>query len=99
MLTKVTPQPPKILEDTPLVEINTSRDIEQLLRDLYPVTELAIDLEHHAYRSFLGFTCLIQISTRDKDYIIDALALREHLHHLNEIFTNPKIVKVSYNSV
>ncbi|OXA58644.1 Exosome component 10 [Folsomia candida] len=94
MLTTVSPQLPKALQDTPLVEVNTARDIEQLLRDLYPVTELAVDLEHHGYRSFLGFTCLMQISTRDKDYIIDTLALRDHLYHLNEIFTNPKIVKV-----
>lgn len=94
MLTRVEPQPPRKLDETPLIEVTTSKDLENLLRDLYKVSELAIDLEHHAYRSYLGFTCLIQISTREKDYIIDGLALRQHLYMLNEIFTNPKVVKV-----
>lgn len=57
-------------------------------------TELAIDLEHHNYRSFQGITCLMQLSTRDKDYIIDVLALRLEMHRLLHIFANPHIVKV-----
>lgn len=45
-----------------------------------------------------GFTCLLQISTRQKDYIIDTLALREELHVLNEVFTNPNVVKVFHGA-
>lgn len=37
----------------------------------------------------------MQISTRDQDYIVDTLDLRNKLHILNESFTDPKIVKVS----
>nr|CAH8841938.1 unnamed protein product [Trichobilharzia regenti] len=59
---------------------------------------IAVDLEHHSFRSFLGITCLIQISTSDTDYVIDALALRDHLSLLNEVFTDPKIVKVFHGS-
>lgn len=33
-----------------------------------------IDTEHHHQRSFRGFLCLIQISTRDENYILDPLA-------------------------
>lgn len=40
----------------------------------------------------------MQISTRQKDYIIDTLALREELHVLNEVFTDPKIVKVLHGA-
>jgi len=36
----------------------------------------------------------MQISTRNADYIIDTLQLRDKLHVLNEIFTNPAVVKV-----
>ena len=36
----------------------------------------------------------MQISTRKDDYIIDAMALRDELHVLNEVFTDPAIVKV-----
>ncbi|XP_075920721.1 uncharacterized protein LOC142923469 isoform X9 [Petromyzon marinus] len=53
---------------------------------------------HHSYRSFLGITCLMQISTREEDFIIDTLMLRDDLHILNEAFTNPKIVKVFHGA-
>ena len=36
----------------------------------------------------------MQISTIKTDYIIDTLELWDHLQPLNEIFCNPKIVKV-----
>uniref|UniRef100_S4R5X1 3'-5' exonuclease domain-containing protein n=1 Tax=Petromyzon marinus TaxID=7757 RepID=S4R5X1_PETMA len=53
---------------------------------------------HHSYRSFLGITCLMQISTRKEDFIIDTLMLRDDLHILNEAFTNPNIVKVFHGA-
>lgn len=56
-------------------------------------------LQAHSYRTYQGFTCLIQISTRDHDYIIDALALREHLNVLNDSFTDPRILKVSLSFI
>ena len=36
----------------------------------------------------------MQISTRDIDFIVDTLCLREDLHILNEVFTDPNILKV-----
>ena len=41
-----------------------------------------------------GFTCLIQISTRSADYIVDTLSLRSELHKLNIVTTDPNICKV-----
>ena len=68
-----------------------------MLDKLRSAAEIAIDLEHHNYRTFGGFVCLMQISTREEDWIIDLLEpdLREEVGILNEVFTNPKIVKVS----
>ena len=51
-------------------------------------------LQHHSYRSFMGFCCLMQISTREEDFIVDTIDLREDLQVLNEVFTNPSILKV-----
>ena len=55
--------------------------------------------QHHSYRSYLGFVCLMQISTRNHDYLIDTLELRHHMHILLDPFTNPDIVKVWKNDI
>ena len=60
--------------------------------------EISVDLEHHSKESYLGITCLIQISTRDEDYIIDSIKLRSSLNRLNIIFTNPNILKVFHGA-
>lgn len=78
--------------------IDQEHDLISLSKLLNQEKEYAIDLEHHSYRSYQGFTCLIQISTRSKDYLIDALILRHCLQCLNSSMTNPHIVKVLHGS-
>ncbi|KAG7247081.1 hypothetical protein CRUP_012135, partial [Coryphaenoides rupestris] len=85
----------KPLADTACSFLNTLEDLVALNETLGRVTEFAVDLEHHSYRTFQGLTCLMQISTREQDYIIDTLELRSELYLLNEVFTNPAIVKVT----
>ncbi|KAL5524580.1 RRP6 [Sanghuangporus sanghuang] len=89
---------PLSFENTPFTWIDTKGGLESLLDKLRRVQEIAIDLEHHSYRSFSGFVCLMQISTRKEDFIVDTLALREELEDLNEIFTDPKVVKVLHGA-
>ncbi|ODM99195.1 Exosome component 10 [Orchesella cincta] len=98
LLVVVEPQNPKSLKDTPVVFVNNIKGLEELMKDLLNVKGIGVDLEHHSYRTFLGLTCLIQISTRDKDYVIDGLSLREDLYHLNEILADPKVLKVFHGS-
>lgn len=53
-------------------------------------------MEHNQYRSFQGLTCLMQISTRTEDFIVDTLKLRIHIGpYLREIFKDPLKKKVS----
>ncbi|KNC29695.1 hypothetical protein FF38_05071 [Lucilia cuprina] len=92
------PQKPKDTAQTELMYVDTPAKLRQALEELRTATELAIDVEHHSYRTFLGFTCLVQISSRTKDYIFDALELREEMQLLNEVFTNPKIVKIFHGA-
>ncbi|KAI8431078.1 hypothetical protein MSG28_001137 [Choristoneura fumiferana] len=48
---------------------------------------------------YLCITCLVQISTNEGgDFIIDTLALREHIHKLNLVFTDPKKLKVFHGA-
>ncbi|XP_053673699.1 exosome component 10 [Anopheles nili] len=99
MFQPVTPQQPLAIEKTNLMFVDDETTLGGLLRELKLAKEIAIDLEHHSYRSFQGFTCLMQLSTREKDYIVDALTLRDELHVLNEVFTDPKKVKVLHGSI
>lgn len=82
------------LESTPYEWIDTERQLIALSAYLDTVSEMAVDLENHNYRSYQGFCCLMQISTREKDFLIDAIQLRHHMHILNHSFTNPNILKV-----
>nr|CAH7712203.1 unnamed protein product [Callosobruchus chinensis] len=97
-LLKEEPIIPQPIEHTPLYEIDRPEQIEALVEKLRTCDKFAVDLEHHSYRSFMGITCLMQISTSDADYIIDTLALRDKLHVLNEVFTKPSILKIFHGA-
>ncbi|XP_022746695.1 protein RRP6-like 2 isoform X2 [Durio zibethinus] len=58
-----------------------------------------VDLEHNQYRSFQGLTCLMQISTRTEDFIVDTLKLRIHVGpYLREAFKDPTKKKVMHGA-
>jgi exosome complex exonuclease RRP6 len=66
-----------------------------MLEELKGATEIAIDTEHHDFRTYTGLLSLMQISTREKDWIVDTLQpWRRKLEVLNEVFTDPSIIKV-----
>jgi exosome complex exonuclease RRP6 len=96
VLTSRPPIPVKSFEDTPFTFINTVEGLSSLLEKLRQSEEIAIDLEHHSYRSYYGFVCLMQISTRLEDFVVDTLVpeVRAKLEDFNEVFTDPKILKV-----
>ena len=80
------------LEETRLTFVDTFTALETMIQHLSAAKEIAVDLEHHQYRSFAGFTCLMQLSTREEDFIVDPLTLRAHLGAaLTPIFSNPEV--------
>ncbi|NXF97615.1 EXOSX protein, partial [Eubucco bourcierii] len=98
VLKKPEPQMYRPLEETPCHFVTTLDELVELNEKLMNCKEFALDLEHHSYRSFLGLTCLMQISTRTEDFVIDALELRSEMNILNETFTDPAIVKVLHGA-
>uniref|UniRef100_A0A667X1B7 Exosome complex component 10 n=1 Tax=Myripristis murdjan TaxID=586833 RepID=A0A667X1B7_9TELE len=98
MLSKPEPQMYKPMAETKCSFIDTLEDLVALNEKLCRLSEFAVDLEHHSYRSFLGITCLMQISTRDEDFIIDTLELRSEMYILNEAFTDPAVIKVFHGA-
>jgi exosome complex exonuclease RRP6 len=92
---------PKMYEDwesTDAIWVNTVETLKQMLDQLEKASEIAVDLEHHDYRSYYGIVCLMQISTRDQDWLIDTLALRDELQILNSVFADPMITKVFHGA-
>ena len=57
------PEPVKPREETatPLVVVDSESGLQALVKDLKTQRSIAVDLEHHNYRSYQGFTCLIQV--------------------------------------
>ncbi|GJE91818.1 Exosome complex exonuclease rrp6 [Phanerochaete sordida] len=98
MFRSAEPIPPKSFEETPFTWVADASALAVMLEKLRGAKEIAIDLEYHSYRSFYGFVCLMQISTRDEDFVVDTLAVREELEELNEVFTDPSIVKVLHGA-
>ena len=88
----------KPLDRVPCIWVDTPDALEEMATELDAASEIAIDLEHHSFRSYLGLTCLMQISTRRADWLVDTLALRTQLHRLNSSFTDPAVVKVLHGS-
>lgn len=79
------------LDETPFTYVDNPEQLETMVQHLESCAEVAIDLEHHHYRSYQGFTCLLQISSRAADFVVDPLALRSQLGAaLTPIFADPK---------
>ncbi|EPS43447.1 hypothetical protein H072_2568 [Dactylellina haptotyla CBS 200.50] len=88
----------KPFESTSAIWVDSPQTLKEMVHQLSKAEEIAVDLEHHDYRTYIGLVCLMQISTREQDWIIDTLALRDELEILNEIFANPRIVKVFHGA-
>ncbi|KAI9787752.1 MAG: exosome nuclease subunit [Geoglossum umbratile] len=86
-------------ETTTATWVDTPEAVATMLLELKASKEIAVDLEHHDARSYVGLVSLMQISTRGKDWIIDTLKpWREDLQVLNEVFADPGIVKVFHGA-
>ncbi|KAM9937708.1 hypothetical protein OXX80_002779 [Metschnikowia pulcherrima] len=98
LMEKVIEQPPTDWTQTAATWVDSVAELHKMVSELSKCTEIAVDLEHHDLHSYYGITCLMQISSRDADWIVDTLALRDDLSVLNEVFADPKIVKVFHGA-
>ncbi|KAK7267021.1 hypothetical protein RIF29_19685 [Crotalaria pallida] len=95
----IVPTKPPPLESTPFMLVEDVKSLKELAAKLRSVDEFAVDLEHNQYRSFQGLTCLMQISTRTEDFVVDTLKLRVHVGpYLRELFKDPAKRKVMHGA-
>lgn len=86
-------------ESTQATFVDSMDGVMEMLAELKTAKEIAIDLEHHDVHSYHGLVSLMQISTREKDWVVDTLKpWREDLQVLNEVFADPGIVKVLHGA-
>ena len=92
---KADPIPYLPVEATSATFVDTLEGVLEMLEELMTAKEIAVDLEHHDARSYVGLVSLMQISTRHKDWIVDTLKpWRQELQVLNQVFADPNIIKV-----
>ena len=78
--------------------IDDEKDLQSLVKDLKKEKEIAFDIEGNSLYSYHSRICLIQVSTRNKNFIIDVLKMRD-ISPLKEVFFNPGVLKVLHGSV
>ncbi|PTB44503.1 uncharacterized protein TrAFT101_003057 [Trichoderma asperellum] len=93
------PIPPQPAETTSATWVDTYEGVLAMLEELKEAKEIAVDLEHHDFRTYIGLVSLLQISTREKDWVVDTLKPWRHkLQVLNEVFADPTIIKVFHGA-
>ncbi|ERT02694.1 exosome complex exonuclease RRP6 [Sporothrix schenckii 1099-18] len=87
------------VESTSAVWVDTFEGVEAMLAELREADVIAVDLEHHDFRTYSGLLSLMQVSTRTKDWIVDTLQpWRHRLEILNEVFADPTKLKVFHGA-
>lgn len=88
------------LQDLPApIWVDTEEGLRKMASELQKHSEIAVDLENHSFYSYYGFSCLMQISTRTADYLIDTVILRDSLKtHLQSIFEDPSVLKILHGA-
>src|SRR5689334_2748185 len=77
----------------PAQYIATNEGLARLAERLHKESLLAIDTESNSLHVYHNRVCLVQISTRKRDYIVDPLAITE-IAPLGELLAAPQIEKV-----
>jgi len=74
--------------------ISTLPQLHQIILELGSCDEMSIDTEMDNEYSYLGMICITQITSINKDYLLDCLAIYDHIGvNLVNLFMNPKILK------
>jgi ribonuclease D len=76
-----------------VIVVATREALRDVARELGGVSGIGVDTESDSFHSYREKTCLIQISTRDADFIIDPLAL-DDVSPLAAVFADPAVQKV-----
>ncbi len=77
----------------PPIVVDNPQLYQQMLEALSTEAVIAVDTESNSLHAYQERICLIQLSSRQKDYLLDPFAFSE-LKALGDLFANPAIQKV-----
>ncbi|MFC1863515.1 ribonuclease D [Thermodesulfobacteriota bacterium] len=77
--------------------INNSSDLSKIVPDLEKEKAIAVDLEADSMFHYYEKVCLLQISTPDKNILIDPLSIPS-LSPLSDVFSDPNVLKVFHGA-
>ena len=77
--------------------IDTKDKLESFVKKLKSENEISVDIEGNSLYSYYSKICLIQISTRDENFIVDPLSIKD-ISILCSVFSDEKIQKVLHGS-
>ncbi|GBE59890.1 3 -5 exonuclease domain-containing protein [Babesia ovata] len=78
--------------------VQTLQELESMIATLKGCSIIAVDVEHHSGQSFRGFVCLVQITGAGLDWVIDPFGIFDEMWRLNEVTTDPRILKVMHGA-
>ncbi|GFE55541.1 exosome component [Babesia ovis] len=78
--------------------VQTVEELESMIAQLKECNIIGVDVEHHSNQSYRGFVCLVQITGADCDWIIDPFGIFDEMWRLNEVTTDPRILKVMHGA-
>ncbi|SOV25217.1 exosome complex exonuclease RRP6 [Plasmodium sp. DRC-Itaito] len=81
--------------------IDNKNDLINMINDIklnYPEKKISIMIKVNYKRTYRGFTSIIMIGTNNMNYIIDVFNIFQDLYVINDITTDPNILKIMYNA-
>ena len=76
------------IPSTTMMYVDSKEKLQEMVSELQKEVMSGVDVEQHNCKSYLSITCLIQISTVTKDYLVDPFPLWSYLPMLNDITAN-----------
>ncbi|CAL8128630.1 unnamed protein product [Orchesella dallaii] len=93
------PDPPDPLKDKDFWFIECPKTLLLMVEHLSDQNVIAVDLEFDNIYSFYDITCLIQISSKEYNFVIDAIKLFNEIPSaLSDVFLNEDILKVVFGT-
>ena len=91
-----TEHPAADIELPPALIVNRPVELDVLRRALADVRRMAVDTESNSLYAYRGQVCLIQISTDERDFLLDPLAFKDaaSFAFLGDLLADPAVEKV-----